>query len=121
MGNIHSIEVQIPHEVAQYWGWFLAFGIGLLALGIAAVVRSLKLSAICDARLTVTKSDDPPVLDLDTDGHAASTPILPIPSDMRRVKKNGPGLRRTGAVSQSPHTATPPSPDPLPGAAGSSP
>ena len=41
MGNIQAIEVQIPHEVAQYWGWFLAFGIGLLALGIAAVVRSM--------------------------------------------------------------------------------
>ena len=41
MGNIQAIEVQIPHEVVQYWGWFLVFGIGLLALGIAAVVRSV--------------------------------------------------------------------------------
>jgi uncharacterized membrane protein HdeD (DUF308 family) len=41
MGNIQAIEVQIPHEVVQYWGWFLVFGIGLLALGIAAVVRSM--------------------------------------------------------------------------------
>jgi len=41
MGNIQTIEVQIPHEVVQYWGWFLVFGIGLLALGIAAVVRSV--------------------------------------------------------------------------------
>ena len=40
MGNIQAIEVQIPREVVQYWGWFLVFGIGLLALGIAAVVRS---------------------------------------------------------------------------------
>jgi uncharacterized membrane protein HdeD (DUF308 family) len=36
-----AIEVQIPHEIVQYWGWFLVFGIGLLALGIAAVVRSV--------------------------------------------------------------------------------
>ena len=44
MGNIQAIEVQIPHEVVQYWGWFLVFGIGLLALGIAAVVRSVLAS-----------------------------------------------------------------------------
>src|SRR5208282_1151142 len=25
----------------QYWGWFLVFGVGLLALGVAAVVRSV--------------------------------------------------------------------------------
>jgi hypothetical protein len=41
IGNIQAIEVQIPHEVVQYWGWFLVSGIGLLALGIAAVVRSV--------------------------------------------------------------------------------
>jgi hypothetical protein len=34
MGNIQAIEVEIPYEVVQYWGWFLVFGIGLLALGI---------------------------------------------------------------------------------------
>lgn len=41
IGNIQAIEVQIPHEIVQYWGWFLVFGIGLLTLGIAAVVRSV--------------------------------------------------------------------------------
>ena len=41
MGNIQAIDVQIPHEIVQYWGWFLAFGIALLALGVAAVVRSV--------------------------------------------------------------------------------
>src|SRR5271168_4214114 len=40
-GNIQAIDVQIPHDVVQYWGWFLVFGIGLLALGMAAVVRSV--------------------------------------------------------------------------------
>src|SRR5271170_6550459 len=39
-GNIQAIDVQIPHDLVQYWGWFLVFGIGLLALGIAAVVRA---------------------------------------------------------------------------------
>ena len=35
-----QLQVQIPQEIVQYWGWFLAFGIGVLILGIAAVVRS---------------------------------------------------------------------------------
>jgi uncharacterized membrane protein HdeD (DUF308 family) len=41
MGDIQTLEVQIPHEIIQYWGWFLALGIGMLVLGIAAVVRSV--------------------------------------------------------------------------------
>ncbi len=46
MGNIQVLEVQIPHEIIQYWGWFLAFGIGLLILGIAAVVRSIAATVV---------------------------------------------------------------------------
>src|SRR5215813_2464186 len=41
MGDIQALDVQIPREIAQYWGWFLVFGIALLLLGIAAVVRSV--------------------------------------------------------------------------------
>ena len=41
IGDIQTLEVQIPREIIQYWGWFLAFGIGVLALGIAAVVRAV--------------------------------------------------------------------------------
>jgi uncharacterized membrane protein HdeD (DUF308 family) len=41
IGDIQAIEVQIPREIIQYWGWFLAFGIGVLVLGIAAVVRAV--------------------------------------------------------------------------------
>jgi uncharacterized membrane protein HdeD (DUF308 family) len=40
IGSIQTIDVQIPPEIVHYWGWFLAFGIGLLALGVAAVVRA---------------------------------------------------------------------------------
>src|SRR6516162_1552220 len=39
-GEIQSLDIQISRELFQYWGWFLAFGIGLLLLGIIAVVRS---------------------------------------------------------------------------------
>jgi uncharacterized membrane protein HdeD (DUF308 family) len=40
MGNIQALEIQVPHDVAQYWGWFLVLGIALLVLGIAAVARA---------------------------------------------------------------------------------
>ncbi len=41
IGDIQALEVQVPREIIQYWGWFLAFGIGVLVLGIAAVVRAV--------------------------------------------------------------------------------
>src|SRR5271166_3151861 len=41
MSNVQSLPVQFPHELVQYWGWFLAFGVGLLVLGVAAVARSV--------------------------------------------------------------------------------
>jgi uncharacterized membrane protein HdeD (DUF308 family) len=45
--NQHGVlEVQIPQEVVQYWGWFLAFGICVLGLGIAAVVRSVTATVV---------------------------------------------------------------------------
>jgi len=46
IGNIQSLDVQIPHEIIQYWGWFLAFGIGLVVLGTAAVVRSVTATIV---------------------------------------------------------------------------
>src|SRR5271167_391195 len=46
MGTIQGMDIQIPHEVAQYWGWFLAFGIALVVLGFAAVVRSVTATII---------------------------------------------------------------------------
>jgi uncharacterized membrane protein HdeD (DUF308 family) len=41
VSEIQALEIQIPREIIQYWGWFLAFGIGMLLLGVAAVVRSV--------------------------------------------------------------------------------
>jgi uncharacterized membrane protein HdeD (DUF308 family) len=41
-----AFGVQISHEIAQYWAWFLAFGLGLFALGIAAVVRSVTATIV---------------------------------------------------------------------------
>src|SRR5579872_2574102 len=45
-GNIHSLDIQISREIAQYWGWFLAFGLGLIVLGVAAVVRSFAATIV---------------------------------------------------------------------------
>jgi uncharacterized membrane protein HdeD (DUF308 family) len=36
-----EVIVQATPELIHHWGWFLAFGIVLLVLGIAAVVRSV--------------------------------------------------------------------------------
>jgi uncharacterized membrane protein HdeD (DUF308 family) len=36
-----DLEVQFSHDLVQYWGWFLVFGIALAALGIAAVARAV--------------------------------------------------------------------------------
>src|SRR5208282_1887700 len=46
MGDIQTLAVQIPHELVQYWGWFLAFGIGLLLLGVAAVGRAVTATIV---------------------------------------------------------------------------
>ncbi len=45
LGDV-QMQVQIPHEIAQYWGWFLVFGIGVLVLGIAAIVRSVAATVV---------------------------------------------------------------------------
>jgi uncharacterized membrane protein HdeD (DUF308 family) len=46
MSELQTIDVQIPHEMVHYWGWFLAFGIALLALGIAAVARAVTATIV---------------------------------------------------------------------------
>ena len=39
MSNV--LIFQVTPEMIRHWGWFLAFGIVLLVIGIAAVVRSV--------------------------------------------------------------------------------
>jgi uncharacterized membrane protein HdeD (DUF308 family) len=46
MGSVQSLEIQIPHDIVQYWGWFLAFGIGLVVLGVAAVARAVTATIV---------------------------------------------------------------------------
>lgn len=45
-GNIQSLDIQISRELVQYWGWFLAFGLALIVLGIAAVARSVTATVV---------------------------------------------------------------------------
>ncbi len=41
-----QLQVEIPHEIVQYWGWFLVFGIAVTLLGVAAVVRSFAATVV---------------------------------------------------------------------------
>jgi uncharacterized membrane protein HdeD (DUF308 family) len=44
--SVQGFAVQASLEIVQHWGWFLVFGIGLLALGIAAVTRSVTATIV---------------------------------------------------------------------------
>jgi uncharacterized membrane protein HdeD (DUF308 family) len=46
IGEVQALDIQVPKELLQYWGWFLAFGILLLLLGVAAVVRAVSATVI---------------------------------------------------------------------------
>jgi uncharacterized membrane protein HdeD (DUF308 family) len=46
MSAVDVLMVGIPPEMIQNRGWFLALGIGLVLLGIAAVIRSVKATII---------------------------------------------------------------------------
>ena len=45
-GHIDVLIVRVTPEMIQHWGWFLAFGIVLLLLGIAAIVRSVTSTVV---------------------------------------------------------------------------
>ena len=40
-GSVQGFSAEFSRDLAAYWGWFLAFGVGLLALGAIAVARSV--------------------------------------------------------------------------------
>ena len=46
MNEIQALDIQVPAEIIHNWGWFLIFGIGLVALGVAAVVRSVAATVV---------------------------------------------------------------------------
>ena len=45
-GQIDVMIMQVTQQMIHHWGWFLAFGIALMLLGIAAVVRSVTATVV---------------------------------------------------------------------------
>src|SRR5271170_4689052 len=43
---IDVLIVRVTPEMIHHWGWFLAFGVVLLVLGIAAIVRSVTSTVV---------------------------------------------------------------------------
>jgi len=46
MNEAQDLAVQVPRELVQHWGWYLAFGIGLILLGVAAIARSVAATVV---------------------------------------------------------------------------
>jgi uncharacterized membrane protein HdeD (DUF308 family) len=44
--EVQNFEVQFSHDLIQYWGWFLALGMGLSALGVAAAARAVTATVV---------------------------------------------------------------------------
>jgi uncharacterized membrane protein HdeD (DUF308 family) len=41
-----SLFLQVPAEVTRNWGWFLAFGIGLVILGVLGVFQAVRATVV---------------------------------------------------------------------------
>ena len=46
MTEIQVLDIGVPAEIIQNWGWFLGFGIGLMLLGMLAIVRSVAATIV---------------------------------------------------------------------------
>jgi uncharacterized membrane protein HdeD (DUF308 family) len=46
MSDSQTFAIQLPQNLVQYWGWFLAFGVALAALGVVAVARSFTATIV---------------------------------------------------------------------------
>jgi uncharacterized membrane protein HdeD (DUF308 family) len=44
--DVQNFDIQFTKGLAQYWGWFLLWGVLLLAIGIAAVWRSMTATLV---------------------------------------------------------------------------
>jgi uncharacterized membrane protein HdeD (DUF308 family) len=44
--HAQQASTQVPAEIIHSWGWLLFFGIGLVVLGIAAIVRSVAATVV---------------------------------------------------------------------------
>ena len=46
MTEIQVLDIRVPAEIVHNWGWFLVFGLGLMLLGILAIVRSVAATVV---------------------------------------------------------------------------
>src|SRR5215510_6648236 len=46
MSAIQILQAEVPQEMIRNWGWYLAFGIALSLLGVAAMVRSVTATVV---------------------------------------------------------------------------
>ena len=46
MSVVQILQAEVPQEMIRNWGWYLAFGIALSLLGVAAMVRSVAATVV---------------------------------------------------------------------------
>src|SRR5499426_4893201 len=46
MIEVQTLDVRIPAEIIHNWGWFLAFGIGLVLIGVLAIARAVAATVV---------------------------------------------------------------------------
>lgn len=103
MREINVLLVGIPHEMIQNWGWFLVFGIGLVLLGIAALIRSVKATVISMSFLGCSKRAFKSGA-CARDNRSIS-PSLSLPSLKNRDAEESPSLKGFVRNSVSTYTA----------------
>jgi uncharacterized membrane protein HdeD (DUF308 family) len=46
MTELQALDIRVPADIVHNWGWFLAFGIALVLLGVLAIVRSVAATVV---------------------------------------------------------------------------
>ena len=103
MTEIQALDIRVPAEIAHNWGWFLAFGIGLVVLGVLAVARSVAATVVSPPR---TRTGGHVLLEVR--GRQSVTVAAYEPSKQFRAAvlalRPGDRVRVWGSVRQEPRT-----------------
>jgi uncharacterized membrane protein HdeD (DUF308 family) len=46
MTEIQALDIRVPAEIVHNWGWFLAFGIALVLIGVLAIARAVAATVV---------------------------------------------------------------------------
>jgi uncharacterized membrane protein HdeD (DUF308 family) len=46
MTEIQALDIRVPAEIIHNWGWFLAFGIALVLIGVLAIARAVAATVV---------------------------------------------------------------------------